>query len=64
MASLLIGYRGSNNRDRDKAAERRGLPLSQRFRNIDWAMVALIVLLAAAVIVPGAAVVAVWYWLS
>jgi len=37
--------------------------LSQRFRHIDWAMVALIVLFAAAIIVPAITILAFWHWL-
>jgi hypothetical protein len=57
-----MGYRASNNRDRDAAAEWRRMPLSERWRHIDWAIVALEFLFAAAVIVPAA--VAIWHWLS
>jgi hypothetical protein len=57
-----MGYRGSNNRDRDNAAEQRRLSLWERWRHVDWAMAALVALLAAAVVLP--AIVAVWRWLS
>jgi hypothetical protein len=57
-----MGYRGSNNRDRDNAAEERRLSLSERLRRIGWAMAALVALLAAAVVLP--AIVAIRRWFS
>jgi hypothetical protein len=57
-----MAHRASNNRDRDTGAEEHRIPLSERWRHIDWAIVALEFLFAAAVIVPAA--VAIWHWLS
>jgi len=44
-----MGYRASNNRDRDAAIERRGLPLAKRLRQVDWPMLALMASVAAAI---------------
>jgi hypothetical protein len=48
-----MGYRASNSRDRDAAAEWRVLPPSERLRRVDWSMAALMAIVAAAVIVPA-----------
>lgn len=47
-----MGYQASNNRDRDAAIEWRSLPLSERLRHVNWAMVALMLIAVAAFAVP------------
>jgi hypothetical protein len=47
-----MGYRASNRRDRDAAIQWRSLPLSERLRRVNWAMVALVAFSAAAFAVP------------
>jgi hypothetical protein len=42
-----MGYRASNARDRDAAAEWRRLPLSERLHRVNWAMLALMLIFAA-----------------
>jgi hypothetical protein len=43
-----MGYRASNARDLDTAAEWRRLPLAERLRRVNWTFVVLTVFVAAA----------------
>jgi len=42
-----MGYRASNARDRDAAAEWRRLPLSERLRRVNWPVLAVMLIFAA-----------------
>ena len=49
-----MGYRASNNRDRDNAAEWLALPLSERLRQVNWPGFALLLIFVAAFAIPDA----------